>query len=123
MGTDSTRPENSQGEADPTELLFSEPMAETEAIPAPQLFMDMILRQWVSLGAYSNHTLFDRKFYNVTPDLTELLQTPEVDEPVMTLASPSATLTDAEDVLKPQQKKVELTLCKAASFFTRALLL
>lgn len=71
--------------ADPTDLLFSEPMTETEAIPVPQLLMEVIQRQWAS-GTYP--TSFDKKLYNGTPDITELLQTPDVDELVMALVSP-----------------------------------
>lgn len=56
LGTNSTRPDNSTGEQDPTELLFSESMMEAEPIPAPQLFMDMIQHQWASPGAYTNPT-------------------------------------------------------------------
>lgn len=58
---------------------------------------------------------------------------PEVDEPVMALASPSATLVEAEEMLKPDDRKLELVLwkahqaaawgIKAASFFTRTSLL
>lgn len=47
------------------------------------------------------------------PDLTDLLQVPEVDEPVIALASPSAALAEAEEVLKPDERKIELALCKA----------
>lgn len=109
---------------------------ETEVIPALQLFSDVIQHQWVSPRAYPNPTTFDKNVYNVTSDLTELLQTPEVDKPVMGLASPSATLSDAEDFLKPDKRKVELTFHKAhqaaawaiksamaTSFFTQASLL
>lgn len=59
---DSTKPETPQEAADPTELLFSEPMAETEANPVPQLFMDIIQCQWDSSGAYPNATSFEKKF-------------------------------------------------------------
>lgn len=111
LETDLSKPEGSLEPIDPPDLLFSGPMTETEAIPAPRLFMGVIQRQWVSPGAYSNPMFFGKKIYNVNPDLTELLQILEVDEPVMALASPSAALFDAEDVLKPDE--VELLLRKA----------
>lgn len=61
---------------------------------------------------------------------------PEVDEPVMALASPSAALAEVEEVLKLDDRNLEQVLRKAhqtaawgikvataASFFTRASLL
>lgn len=79
---------------------------------------------------------FDKKFYNMAPNHTKL-QTPEVDELVVALASSSATVTKAEDVLRLKERKLELALHKvhqtaawaiktatAASFFlTRVSLL
>lgn len=105
------RPDNSIGKQDHTKLLFSESMTEAEAIPAPQLFMDMIQHQWASPGAYPKPISFGKLFKNV--DLTELLQTPEVDKLVMALASLSDTLMEAEDVLKPDERKLKLVLHKA----------
>lgn len=78
-------------------MLFSEPFTETEDIPAPQLFLDMIQRQWESPGTYPNLSSYDRMFYNMTPDLTELLEIPEVDEPVIALASPSAAMAKVDE--------------------------
>lgn len=44
-----------QGESsdlpDPIALLFTEPIMEKEAIPSPQLFVDIIQRQWTQPGS------------------------------------------------------------------------
>lgn len=43
LGANTSRADNVIGEQDPADLLFSESMMEAEAIPAPLLFMDIIM--------------------------------------------------------------------------------
>lgn len=52
LGTADTEPGGSLTEQDPADLLFAEPATETDAIPAPPLFLDMIQRQWASPGSH-----------------------------------------------------------------------
>lgn len=106
LGTADAKPGGSLTEQDPADLLFAEPATETDTIPAPPLFLDMIQRQWASLGSHPNTSSYECRYYNATPNLNDLLQVPEVDEPVMALASPSAALAEAEEVLKPEDRKL-----------------
>ncbi|XP_058017916.1 lamina-associated polypeptide 2-like [Ahaetulla prasina] len=123
-------------EQDPADMLFSEPTVETETVPAPKLFLDMIKKQWEAPAALPNMSSLERRFFNTASDLMELLRVPEVDDPVLALASSSATLVEPEEVLKPEDRKLEQALTKthqaaawgiraatAASFFSRAVLL
>ncbi|XP_058049789.1 uncharacterized protein LOC131203498 [Ahaetulla prasina] len=123
-------------EQDPADMLFSEPTVETETVPAPKLFLDMIKKQWEAPAALPNMSSLERRFFNTASDLMELLRVPEVDDPVLALASSSATLVEPEEVLKPEDRKLEQALTKthqaaawgiraatAASFYGRAVLL
>ncbi|XP_058024086.1 lamina-associated polypeptide 2, isoforms alpha/zeta-like [Ahaetulla prasina] len=94
-------------EQDPADMLFSEPTVETETVPAPKLFLDMIKKQWEALAALPNMSSLERRFFNTASDLMELLRVPEVDDPVLALASSSATLVEPEEVLKPEDRKLE----------------
>ncbi|XP_058020135.1 uncharacterized protein LOC131188700 isoform X2 [Ahaetulla prasina] len=94
-------------EQDPADMLFSEPTVETETVPAPQLFLDMIKKQWEAPAALPNMSSLERRFFNTASDLMELLRVPEVDDPVLALASSSATLVEPEEVLKPEDRKLE----------------
>ncbi|XP_058025844.1 uncharacterized protein LOC131191579 [Ahaetulla prasina] len=92
-------------EQDPADMLFSEPTVETETVPAPKLFLDMIKKQWEAPAALLNMSSLERRFFNTASDLMELLRVPEVDDPVLALASSSATL-----VLPPTPSSTGWTL-------------
>lgn len=117
-------------------LLFLEPIVEAEVIPSPKLFLDIVQRQWSNPGAGLPLSRSERKLYNVAADLSEALQIHTVDKPVAALTSVALLPANAIDYLKADDKKAELTLCKAhqvaawavkatmsASFFNRASLL
>uniref|UniRef100_A0A2D4MZB3 Uncharacterized protein n=1 Tax=Micrurus spixii TaxID=129469 RepID=A0A2D4MZB3_9SAUR len=76
------------------------------------MFADVVKRQWVSTDSYPNSTGYDRKFYNLAQESAGSLQTPAVDEPIVTLAFPSTIPSEAEDVLKLEEKRMEFALRK-----------
>ncbi|XP_058052191.1 uncharacterized protein LOC131204695 [Ahaetulla prasina] len=129
LGADSATTESA---LNPSELLFSEPVAEKEEIPSPKLFQDVVQRQWAQPGVLPPPSGTDKRFYNMAPDFLEILQSPTIDDPVAALTS----ILSSEDGLKPEDKKAEVALrnmhqaaawairaATAASFFNRASLL
>lgn len=117
-------------------MLFLELAVKAEVVPSPKLFFDIVQRQWNNSGAGLPPSRSEKKLYNVASDLAEILQVPMVDKPVATLTSVALLPMDAIDCLRPDDKKAELSLCKAhqaaawavkavtsTSFFNRASLL
>lgn len=122
--------------ADPTTSLFQEPTVQTEIVPAPKLFSDVVRRQWSfpSSGPIPNN--LDKRFYNMATDFTNLLQISTIDAPMVVLSSSSPLMGPPEESLRPKDKKAERTLIKGhqasawsvqaaseASFFNRASIL
>lgn len=93
-------------------LIFSEPTVEAEVIPSPQLFLDVIQRQWGNPGTGPHPTGTERRLYNVAPEMSELLQLPLVDGPVAALTSATPLAIDAMETLKLEDKRVKQALRK-----------
>lgn len=130
----SAAPTTAQG--DSASSLFQEPSVQKEVIPAPKLFSDVVLRQWAVPSSGPVPNTLDKRFFNVAPEFSHLLQVPSVDQPVLALSSPSPVAGPSEECLRPEEKKAERTLIKihqaaawsvqassAASFFNRATIL
>lgn len=96
-----------------TMTLFFEPTTETEVIPSPQLFINVVQRQWSSPGILINPSSVDKSFYNVTSDLFKILQIPKVDAPVAALHTSPTMPGDPEENLRPEDKRAEQTLQRA----------
>lgn len=98
--------------AQPTsaETLFSEQITEAETVPAPNLFVDVVQRQWASPTSGSMPSSADKRFYNVTNELDQFLQLPIVDAPAMALYTSANMLGAPEEALKPEDKRANLTL-------------
>lgn len=122
--------------AGPSQSLFQEPSVHKEIIPAPKLFSDVVLRQWSSPSSGPVPNSLDKRFFNVAPEFSHLLQVPSVDPPVLALSSPSPLTGPPEECLRPEERKAERTLIRghqasawsvqassAASFFNRATIL
>uniref|UniRef100_A0A2D4PTA0 Lamina-associated polypeptide 2 alpha C-terminal domain-containing protein n=1 Tax=Micrurus surinamensis TaxID=129470 RepID=A0A2D4PTA0_MICSU len=97
------------------------------------MFPTLLDNQWASASASSAPTSYDKKFYNMAPEYEEYLNTHDVDDPVVALASSSQVHTDSDEALKPEEKRLEITLKRghqanawairtatSASFFNRA---
>lgn len=116
--------------------LFEEPTVESEEIPGPKLFRDVLQRQWSSPTSGPSPNAVDRRLYNLEPELTSLLQIPTVDQPVAELSATSNPAGPPEESLRPEDKRLENSLVRshqatawsikstmAASFFNRASIL
>lgn len=111
LGVQATSLETPLGPQGPSQGLFAQPTAKQE-IPTPKLFLDVVQKQWTHPGSYPTPSGNDQRFYNVGPDLAEVLQLPMVDGPVATFASSSSILSgDIADSLKVEDKKAELVKC------------
>lgn len=136
LGGASATTQSSSSSVDATSSLFQEPTVQKGVVPAPKLFSDVVLRQWSfpSSGPVPNN--LDKRFYNMAPDFSHLLQVPSVDAPVLALSSASPLTGPSEKCLHPEEKKAEKTLIKGhqasawaiqassvASFFNRATIL
>lgn len=97
----------------PSVPLFEEPIFEAEEIPGPKLFKDVLQRQWAFPASGPNPNTLDRQLYNFASDQADLLQLPSVDPPIVALAGPSNLMGPTEDSLKPEDKRLDLTLAKA----------
>ncbi|XP_058037681.1 uncharacterized protein LOC131197525 [Ahaetulla prasina] len=136
LGVTHTAPDPTSGTTDPPLDLFSVPVIESEEVPAPKLFVEVVDRQWTTPIAGPNPNALDRRLYNLDPNFLKLLQIPTVDAPVVALAGPSVVTGPPEETLLPEDKRAEQTLVKShqaaawavrasssASFFNRAALL
>lgn len=124
------------GASDPIDPLYVEPAIETEEVPAPKLFLDVVQRQWAALISSSTPNNLNQRFYSIDMEFANTLQVPTVDSPVVALSAPSVLTGPPEEVLPPVDKRFEQSLVKAhqsaawsikastvASFFNRASLL
>lgn len=93
--------------------LFEEPVVETEEIPGPKLFREVLKKQWSNPASGPNPNQLDRRLYNLAPELANLLQIPLVDPPVAALSSPSHLAGPPEENLRPEDKRLEQSLVKA----------
>ncbi|XP_070605566.1 titin-like [Erythrolamprus reginae] len=122
--------------SDPNILVFSEPAIDKEEIPTPKLFLDVVQRQWAQTSVHHAASGREKQLYNVALNLTEVLQVPKIDRPVVALASPTFVSNDTDDALGGEDRKAEVTLRKShqvaswavksslsASFFNRTSLL
>ncbi|XP_032092319.1 LOW QUALITY PROTEIN: extracellular calcium-sensing receptor-like [Thamnophis elegans] len=116
---------------------FHRPPLAKEEISTPEMFMEVLKSQWVKSGSFPTPGANERKFYNLNQTFAQALQLPEVDNPVVTLASASAVVAgDTANCLKPEDKKADIVLRKmfqaitwairaagSASFFNRSMVL
>lgn len=136
LGSTSSQPSSSQTDTTPAVPLFEEPVIETEEIPGPSLFREVLRKQWAAPASGPNPNQLDRRLYNLAPELASLLQIPVVDPPVAALTSPANLAGAPEDNLRPEEKRLEQSLVKshmasawaarsalASSFFNRAAIL
>lgn len=116
--------------------LFSKPKAEAKVVLAPQLFSDVVRRQWAIPGAGANPSSLDRRYFNLPLDLDQALQVPAVDGPIVSLVTSSVMTDVPEEAFQPEDRHTEQALKKVhqsavwavkaspvASFFNRASLL
>ncbi|XP_034281058.1 uncharacterized protein LOC117670189 [Pantherophis guttatus] len=116
--------------------LFEEPIIESEEIPGPKIFRDVLQRQWSSPASGPSPNSLDKRIYNLAPELSSLLQAPSVDQPVAELSASSNLAGPPEDNLRPEDRRLEHSLVRshqatawsirstmAASFFNRASIL
>lgn len=136
LGGTSTTGEAPSASADPASSLFAELEVEPETIPAPKLFTDVIQRQWALPGSSPTLNGLDKCLYQTAPALSNLLQVPAVDAPIVALTSTTRITGSPEEYLRPEDKRAEKTPIKghqaaawavctstSASFFNRASLL
>ncbi|XP_013910711.1 PREDICTED: bystin isoform X2 [Thamnophis sirtalis] len=137
LGVGTTTIVGTMGHKDLDEGVISESLEEKEEIPAPQLFLNVVKKQWAHLGAFPNPGENERRFYNMEQGFSQTLQLPSIDTPLVALASSSSLVTgDIADNLEEEDKIAELTLRKnfqsaawaikaaaSASFFNRTTLL
>lgn len=118
------------------ETLFSEQAPPSETIPTPKIFVDLVQRQWEVPTSGPTQSASDKKFFNVANDLVQFLSISSIDAPVTALYTSANMPGPPEDVLKPEDRKSDLTLQRSrqatawavrasttASFFTRSCLL
>lgn len=113
--------------ADP---LFAELTIESEEVPAPCLFLDVVQRQWSLPGLGPNPSGLDRRLYNMGMDFSKALLVPSVDAPVVAL-SVSSNLPGPPEDKRSEQLLVKVHQASAwavkaassSSFFDRASLL
>ncbi|XP_070607583.1 uncharacterized protein [Erythrolamprus reginae] len=92
--------------------------------------------EWDFPASGLNPTTKDKKLYKLSSSYEDLLSFPKPDEPVKILHSAAAVPGEAEEVLRPEDKRIEQMLKRgftadswaikssaAASFFSRAMLL
>lgn len=80
LGKDSASQE--QGEQEGTEQA-----TETDAIPIPRMFLDVIKRQWASSALYSRPSNMENMLYSVDSERLDVVQVQKVDTPVAVLIS------------------------------------
>ncbi|XP_034296649.1 uncharacterized protein LOC117679126 [Pantherophis guttatus] len=116
--------------------LFEVPTIESEEIPGPKIFRDVLQRQWAAPASGPSPNVLDRRLYNLAPELSSLLQVPSVDQPVAELSAPTNLTGPPEEGLRPEDRRLEHSLVRshqatawsvkaslAASFFNRASIL
>lgn len=91
----------------------TQPVAQNEEVPSPQLFRDMVRKQWAQPGEYPNPNGNVGRFYNVATDFAEKLQLPTVDRPAAALTSSNLVSQDTADTLKSEDRRTELSLHRA----------
>lgn len=102
-----------QSVQDLTNTLFLEHTSEAAVVPSPKMFVDLITRQWASLGAGPNPTSAEKTIYNVAPDLAKSIQVPSIDAPVAALHSSSSLPGDPAESLRPEDRRSEQSLQRA----------
>lgn len=136
-GLGSPPPAPSSGEGTSQSIpLFEEPTIESEEIPGPKLFREVLTKQWSTPASGPNPNALDRRIYNMAPEVSSLLQVPTVDAPVAALSASSNPTGPPEEGLRPEERRLERILVKshqgtawsiksalAASFFNRASIL
>lgn len=133
LGIPPTNPQPQPSASTFSSALFELPAVQTEIVPAPKLFLDVLQRQWKNPSTGPIPNSLDRRLYNLAAEYASLLQIPVVDSPVAALASSTPSSGPAEESLRPEERKVERTVIKghqaaawasqaasAGSFFTRA---
>lgn len=108
---------------DPASALFAEPTIDPETIPAPKLFLDVLHRQWSLPGTGPSPNSLDKRLYNSAAALSDLLQPPTIDPPIVALSNPVHLTGPPEDSLRPEDKRAKKTLIKghqAAAWSIRA---
>lgn len=126
-------PPSSQEALDP---LFVEPPRAVDSIPTPQLFLDVIKKQWTLPGSASAPTATEHKNFNMAPDVASLLQTPTVGAPVVALLPNADIPGDPDEGLGPDEWRSDQVLqwafqgavwairsASTASFFNKMTLL
>lgn len=103
---------SSSNTAESVNNLFPMPTSDSDYVPWPDLFAQVVKKPWERPGSMSAPNNFDRKLYCASPDLDLLLQLPSVDEPVASLTSSSVLVGDAGEGLKQEDKRAELTMKK-----------
>ncbi|XP_058045915.1 lamina-associated polypeptide 2-like [Ahaetulla prasina] len=98
---------------DASDLVFSEPAHVVDTIPAPGLFIEVVKRQWSAPSSSTIPTSADKRFFNVDPDLSSVLQTPTVDVPVAALSASSSISGQPEEGLRPEDRRTEQVLQRA----------
>lgn len=98
------------GSSQPHGELFAVPAPDQDFIPCPELFKDVIKKQWEAPGVLSAPSGHDKRLYCADPVLEGLLNLPTVDPPVVSLSSSTVLSSDAVEVLKSDERRAEVTL-------------
>lgn len=100
MGSIVNPQDQDQGALKPQDKLFAVPTPDHDFIPCPELFSEVIKRQWDQPGALSAPTGHDKKIFCADPVLEGLLTLPMVDPPVVGLTSSTVLSNDVVEVLR-----------------------
>lgn len=112
MGTIVSPADQAPGALKPHGELFTVPTPDQDFIPCPELFSEIIKRQWDQPGALSAPSGHDKKLYCADPVLDGLLSLPSVDPPVVSLTSSTVVSNDIVEVLKTEDRRAEVTFRK-----------
>lgn len=94
-----TTPDPAQEGSDSSIPLFSEPTVESEEVPAPRSFSNVVNRQWSAPITGPNLSALDRRLYNLGIDFNKQLQVPTMDSP-----SPSVLIGPLVETLHLEDK-------------------
>ncbi|XP_013927219.1 PREDICTED: uncharacterized protein LOC106553274 [Thamnophis sirtalis] len=99
-----------QPQAISSETIFADQAIEADMVPTPKTFLDLVKPQWEFPTSGPIPTSNDKTFFNVDKDMAQVLLQPTINAPVTALHTTANMPGAPEDALKPEDKKVDLTL-------------
>lgn len=112
MGVSEAPVVQSQGAHHPHDDLLVVPSTEQEFIPCPKLFAEVIQKQWSQPGSLAAPSGHNKKLYCTALDLDGILQLPSIDAPVANLVSSAVFSNHIVELLKAEDRKVEVSCRK-----------